>query len=380
MTFIIYIGNNKEYITHFKTLLNEDISIVSNIEEAFVILNGLPSNKIQPILYEKSDLESDKINIAYLRMKFRNSYIILITEQLESKEKKIYLGAGTNNTISPNADLAALETIHNFISKSETLRRFEYEKIDQVYKLPQGKRIFDIVISLFALIMLSPLLLLITLLIVIESRGPIIYKSKRVGSNFQIFDFLKFRSMYIDAEQRLANYQNLNQYQKVKLEENLNNETEDECSSDEDPILISDDFEISEHQYLNQKKEKKQTTFLKLSHDPRVTKIGRFIRKYSIDELPQLINILKGDMSIVGNRPLPLYEAELLTGDDYIDRFIAPAGLTGLWQVEKRGEKGNMSPEERKQLDIYYAKHYSIWLDLKILIKTFFSFIQKEDA
>lgn len=85
-------------------------------------------------------------------------------------------------------------------------------------------------------------------------------------------------------------------------------------------------------------------------------------------------------MSIVGNRPLPLYEAELLTGDDYIDRFIAPAGLTGLWQVEKRGEKGNMSPEERKQLDIYYAKHYSIWLDLKILIKTFFSFIQKEDA
>lgn len=380
MTFIIYIGNNKEYITHFKTLLNEDISIVSNIEEAFVILNGLPSNKIQPILYEKSDLESDKINIAYLRMKFRNSYIILITEQLENKEKKIYLGAGTNNTISPNADLAALETIHNFISKSETLRRFEYEKIDQVYKLPQGKRIFDIVISLFALIMLSPLLLLITLLIVIESRGPIIYKSKRVGSNFQIFDFLKFRSMYIDAEQRLANYQNLNQYQKVKLEENLNNETEDECSSDEDPILISDDFEISEHQYLNQKKEKKQTTFLKLSHDPRVTKIGRFIRKYSIDELPQLINILKGDMSIVGNRPLPLYEAELLTGDDYIDRFIAPAGLTGLWQVEKRGEKGNMSPEERKQLDIYYAKHYSIWLDLKILIKTFFSFIQKEDA
>ena len=108
--------------------------------------------------------------------------------------------------------------------------------------------------------------------------------------------------------------------------------------------------------------------------------MGRFIRKYSIDELPQLFNILKGDMSIVGNRPLPLYEAELLTSDEYVQRFMAPAGLTGLWQVEKRGDAGKMSAEERKQLDIKYAKEFSFRMDMMIIIKTFTAFIQKENV
>jgi len=93
-----------------------------------------------------------------------------------------------------------------------------------------------------------------------------------------------------------------------------------------------------------------------------------------------LINIIKGDMSIVGNRPLPLYEAEQLTSDQYIDRFLAPSGLTGLWQVEKRGDSGKLSPEERKQLDIYYANNYNFWMDMKILLKTFTAFIQKENV
>ena len=108
--------------------------------------------------------------------------------------------------------------------------------------------------------------------------------------------------------------------------------------------------------------------------------MGRIIRKYSIDELPQLFNILKGDMSVVGNRPLPLYEAELLTSDEYIQRFMAPAGLTGLWQVEKRGEAGKLSAEERKMLDIRYAKEFTFLMDVKIIFKTFTAFIQKENV
>ena len=117
-----------------------------------------------------------------------------------------------------------------------------------------------------------------------------------------------------------------------------------------------------------------------MENDPRITKVGRIIRKYSIDELPQLFNILKGDMSVVGNRPLPLYEAEKLTADESIDRFIAPAGLTGLWQVMKRGDSGRMSAEERKQLDIIYGQTFSFLLDCKILLKTFTAFIQKENV
>lgn len=150
--------------------------------------------------------------------------------------------------------------------------------------------------------------------------------------------------------------------------------------TDIDVMLISDDFMVAESEYIETQNTERENAFIKLENDPRITRIGRFIRKYSIDELPQLFNILRGDMSVVGNRPLPIYEAELLTSDEYIDRFMAPAGLTGLWQVEKRGEAGKLSAQERKQLDITYARTFSFLLDIKIIMKTFTSFIQKENV
>ena len=130
----------------------------------------------------------------------------------------------------------------------------------------------------------------------------------------------------------------------------------------------------------DEKLEEIESAFVKIENDPRITKVGKFIRKYSIDELPQLFNILKGDMSIVGNRPLPLYEAEKLTVDSSIDRFMAPAGLTGLWQVEERGKGGLMSAEERKQLDITYGQTYNFMLDMKIIFRTLTAFIQKDNV
>ena len=209
--------------------------------------------------------------------------------------------------------------------------------------------------------------------------------------------------MYSDAEKRLKEVSKTagNQYaEKSKVEEAeetknnikapLGDEAElammamgmesDMMISDDEVMLVGDDFVVAESDFAKEKEEEINNAFVKIENDPRVTKVGRFIRKYSIDELPQLFNILKGDMSIVGNRPLPLYEAEKLTVDSTIDRFMAPAGLTGLWQVEERGKGGMMSAEERKQLDITYGQTYNFLLDMKIIFRTLTAFIQKENV
>lgn len=207
------------------------------------------------------------------------------------------------------------------------------------FKIPLSKRIFDIVGASMGLLLSAPIWIIVAIAIKLESKGPVLYKSKRVGAGYHIFDFLKFRSMRSDADTQLVSLQHLNQYQAGPME----------------PI------------------------FLKIHQDPRVTAVGRFIRKYSIDELPQLLNVLNGDMSLVGNRPLPAYEAEMLTRNEWSARFLAPAGLTGLWQVTKRGQS-DMLAEERIALDIEYSKDYSLLTDMGIIFKTFNALVQKENV
>ncbi|MBC7914192.1 MAG: sugar transferase [Pyrinomonadaceae bacterium] len=209
--------------------------------------------------------------------------------------------------------------------------------IDVTYKTPVVKRIFDLVASGGALLVLSPLLALVAIAIRLDSKGPVIYKSKRVGTGYKTFSFYKFRTMRIGADKEMEELSAFNQYQD----------------------------------------ENGKSAFIKIKNDPRITRLGQFFRNTSIDELPQLYNVFRGDMSLVGNRPLPLYEAEMLTSNEWTQRFLGPAGLTGLWQISKRG-KAEMSDTERKRLDNFYAKNHSFWLDFKIILGTFPALLQKE--
>ena len=392
MLYYIYIGENGQTISHLQSLADGMFMAVPSVQSAVEVVKGIRERYNTLFLFEQQQPKSDCRKIATLHEQCPFAYIILVTDQLQSEDRKSYLLAGVHNTLSPRCTEPVIRTIEHFLEIRKEHRLQEFSQAHQslhLFHLPLWKRTFDILFAGTAVLMLSPLLLATAVAIRLESKGQIIYRSQRVGSNYQIFDFLKFRSMYSNADKRLKELNALNQYsQPVEAEPEVASSGESEWNFDnltgseeeEAMLMISDDCIFTQEDFQKEQNRKKEQTFVKIAHDPRVTRVGRFIRKYSIDELPQLFNILKGDMSIVGNRPLPLYEAEQLTNDAYIDRFMAPAGLTGLWQVEKRGGAGQMSAEERKQLDIRYAHEFSFLMDMKILLRTFTAFIQKEDV
>ncbi|MCR5678748.1 MAG: sugar transferase [Prevotella sp.] len=400
---VVYLGNNQQTEERLKYLPGRQVQFTKNYMEAAAACKAETHSEHHILFYEKNVQAEDVTALTYLKKNCQGLYIILLTDKIEGEERQQYQKCGINDTLDPKASVTDLNKKLQFICDRESIL-FD----DQVtkkpilkFKIPLWKRIFDVVFSVLALIILSPVMLITAIAIKLESKGPVLFKSKRVGTNYTVFDFLKFRSMYSDAEKRLKEVsKNGNQYaehreqsdseRKTVITSPLGEEAEKEMYdmgmesemmiSDDEVMLVSDDFVMAESDFNRQKEEDNNNAFVKIENDPRVTKVGKFIRKFSIDELPQLINILRGDMSVVGNRPLPLYEAEKLTADSSIDRFMAPAGLTGLWQVEERGKGGNMSAEERKQLDILYGQTYSFKLDMKILFRTIFSFVQKENV
>ncbi len=222
--------------------------------------------------------------------------------------------------------------------------RFEVRRVAKTVKESKHglffKRLVDIIFASMALLILAPVFLVIAIAIKFDSPGPVIYSSLRAGRGFRIFKFYKFRTMIVDADKKIEEYAHLNQYH---------------VSKEGEPM------------------------FVKIANDPRITKLGHFLRNTSLDELPQFINVLLGDMSLVGNRPLPLYEASTLTTNEHVERFMAPAGITGLWQIEKRG-KTEMSVEERISLDISYARRYSVFYDMWIVARTPAALLQKSNV
>ncbi len=267
-------------------------------------------------------------------------FIIVSDEKDESKVREARKLGIDDYYIHP-VDAEDMHSRISFLTQFKNEKRKIALSNDLIFdnRISLLKRTIDIALALSALIVLSPILLLVILIIKLESKGPAVYVSKRVGTGYDIFDLYKFRSMRKGADVELKNLQHLNQYKE-------------------------------------QNAAKVDMSFFKLENDPRVTRFGKFIRATSIDEIPQLLNVIKGDMSIVGNRPLPLYEAEQLTRDIWAKRFLAPAGLTGLWQVSRRGGE-EMSVSERVILDNTYADCHSFWLDLKIMLKTFPALISK---
>jgi lipopolysaccharide/colanic/teichoic acid biosynthesis glycosyltransferase len=253
------------------------------------------------------------------------------------------------------------------------------------FKMPLAKRIFDVLASGVALLLLSPLFLIVAIAIRLESPGPVFYYSHRVGTGYNIFKFYKFRSMYTGADAKLKELKHLNQYESEKGGDiAASAQVKELCELCEQAgggcmQPIYDDRNVYCEKLYGAGGRTKESAFIKIVDDPRVTKVGKFIRNTSIDELPQLWNVLKGDMSLVGNRPLPLYEAEKITTDKYALRFLGPAGITGLWQVEKRG-RGAMSEEERLSLDNDYVKNFNLLFDIKIILRTIPALFQSENV
>ena len=309
----------------------------------------------------------------------------LIASRLNENLNRICMKAGVTDVFKMPIRKEVFEKRVNFILHNwADLQKKETHSKIVIYKTPLLKRIFDVVSSGIALLLLSPFFLLVIIIMKMESRGPVFYYSLRVGTGYKIFKFFKFRSMYVDADKRLKELKHLNQYDAknevvTAMQENM---LCDHCVKNGTTctrLMFADNHSWCEKDYINTRRALASSAFIKLKNDPRVTKVGQFLRNTSIDELPQLWNVLIGDMSIVGNRPLPLYEAEKLTTDKYAMRFKAPAGITGLWQVEKRG-KGEMSAEERMMLDNAYAENHSFMNDIRLILKTIPALFQKENV
>lgn len=188
------------------------------------------------------------------------------------------------------------------------------------------KRAFDFTLSLLALILLSPVFLIIAIVLKLDSKGPAIFVQQRVGQYGKLFNMYKFRSMYTNVDQSL-HQEHIAAYKQGAL--------------------------AAQESY-------------KLENDPRITKVGRILRDTSLDELPQLINVVKGEMSLVGPRPIPVYEADLYDLWQ-TERFSALPGITGLWQVVGRHL---VLFEEQLRLDIQYIRHQSLGLNIKIVLAT----------
>jgi exopolysaccharide biosynthesis polyprenyl glycosylphosphotransferase len=240
-------------------------------------------------------------------------------------------------------------SMFNFLPQKTSVEQIGVLPMVRLFREPLSdaerftKRAFDILISAVLLVLLSPIWIAISILIKLDSRGSVLFKQERVGMDGRKFLCYKFRTMKTDADEELH---------REAYRKNIEGATEANAGDDEKPV------------------------FGKVKNDPRVTRFGRFLRRTSLDELPQFLNVLIGDMSIVGARPPIPYEVE-----DYDikhrKRLDMKPGITGLWQVSGRNR---LTFEEMVQIDLYYIENWSLWLDLKIILLTLPAILRGDGA
>jgi exopolysaccharide biosynthesis polyprenyl glycosylphosphotransferase len=225
----------------------------------------------------------------------------------------------------------ALMRSHPAVSQSLGLPLLEvrYPRLDNTQRVL--KRALDVTLSVGGLVLLSPLFLAVTIAIRLGSPGHVLFPQKRVGADGRVFICYMFRSMYEGAERRQAELETMNEA--------------------DVPVF-------------------------KIKDDPRVTPVGRFLRRWSIDELPQLVNVLKGEMSLVGPRPLPVRDFHLME-EAHKRRLEAVPGMTGYWQISGRS---NLSFEDMVRLDLYYIENWSLSFDVKIILRTLGAVLRREGA
>ena len=244
---------------------------------------------------------------------FGPSAVRRLSWELEDTDAELILAPALTNIAGPRVHtqpVGGLPLIH--------VDRPTYRGANRILK-----KSFDVVGSGLLLLLFSPVLVTVAVAIKLTSKGPVLFRQERVGINGEIFRMIKFRSMVVDAESRLA---------KLQAEQ----------------------------------RDAGNTVLFKMKHDPRITTVGKFIRRFSIDEVPQLFNVLSGDMSLVGPRP-PLAREVALYGVDARRRLLVKPGMTGLWQVSGRSD---LTWDDSVRLDVYYVENWSITADLAILWRT----------
>lgn len=335
----LYVGSNRDLLRKLTTVFDFGYS-AENLRLAMQALQQLQNHDASVVQTIILDTDLDLAELEELRAILAGSNGLFLSVPVLYNVNK--LNANEKNLLRRSKvvdDLIDLEGNYSTINERAVFLRKIKESIcilpDTISVESNGiefglasfvKRGLDVLISLFLIILLTPVFLVIATIIKLESNGPVFYNAYRAGRGYKIFKFFRFRTMRVGAD-RIAN-------SLARINRNAR------------PGIL-----------------------FKSNRDRRFTRSGSFLQKLRLDELPQLFNVLKGDMSIVGNKPLPLHEASTMTTDEWAERFIAPAGVTGLWKI-RSAAYNNLSFEERLQLDIDYARKHSLMMDFAIMLQT----------